>query len=617
MCRTDLAPGRQMANVVHLGRGVVWHCCELDDDGRSAAGAAQDLAPAVQVSESSKPSLTDLVESFANPLDGLDAISTAGPRPVATLVPEASKELRCCRWDGDGHYDMSRYADIGLPTLGQIIAHVRMVDKLTQQACMIVHLSSEKRRGCGAILAGAVLVLSEGFSADAAYAKIAKACPSTSANDKQRWDRFPGPFASNPATFASSVTVYDCLAGLQFARDHDWMGPRGYRGFDIAAWEMLRRKYDATWLIPGEVLAMAHPTITVKNPKFDELVLPGKRERTASRDSSDFDAPVCPSEAVIPQESPGNPLSASMTCKLFRGRGESSVSTSTPSTVASSPSPLPTPPSQASLYDMRSRNDSPNSLTSVQSPMSSNANSSASLASQAMTVDCIDDWDFYGDELEDLSNDQGELQLIGLDKQSANELELPPSQYNASEPCPNMQKTASRSTRADDFCNYLSSHGIKDIVRLNHAFECPDQIGFIQDFESHGFRVANMAFDDGDVPTKAVVKTFLTTCSKARKERSLCMAVHCMGGLGRTSVTIGTYAVAHHKISGSAWHGWARLCRPGCVQTRRQEVFLRNLGSSSRATAGLKKVSSTVISAMKRVTSFGNASVASKHSLSL
>merc|ERR1740117_1632873 len=59
---------------------------------------------------------------------------------VHVLRPEASAALGYCKWDGDGHYDLSKYnTEKMLPTLGQIVSYVRLM-QLPRDGAATVHL---------------------------------------------------------------------------------------------------------------------------------------------------------------------------------------------------------------------------------------------------------------------------------------------------------------------------------------------------------------------------------------------------------------------------------------------------------------------------------------------
>merc|ERR1719215_2445327 len=130
----------------------------------------------------------------------------------------------------------------------------------------------------------------------------------------------------------------------------------------------------------------------------------------------------------------------------------------------------------------------------------------------------------------------------------------------------------------DTFSTYLSRTAVHTVVRLNHEFECPEQSGYESVLQQVGIDVAECPFQAGSVPNKEVMREFLALCKELRgSDPGGCIAVHCMGGLGRTGVMIGAYAACFHGVRGNAFHGWTRLCRPGTIQTVRQEAFVRSI----------------------------------------
>jgi hypothetical protein len=141
--------------------------------------------------------------------------------------------------------------------------------------------------------------------------------------------------------------------------------------------------------------------------------------------------------------------------------------------------------------------------------------------------------------------------------------------------------------RRSNFLTYFLAKSIGTVFRLNATRERPDQDEWIRMLSGAGVRYLEFAFTDGRTPPKDVIKSFIAEVKQDLKTGKFA-AVHCMAGLGRTGVLIGAYAVAHHGVQGTAWHGWARMCRPGSVQTECQEVFIRGLKPRSL----LKKTSS-------------------------
>jgi hypothetical protein len=133
---------------------------------------------------------------------------------------------------------------------------------------VLVHCCSAARRASQAVLAGAALVCMEGLSAEEAFSSIARACGSRSSAES--WDRFPQPFTTTGQTSLSSLTCRDCLLALELARVRGWL-PH-YRDFDVESYRLLRAKFDASCIIPGELVAFGDPSITAMNPAFPRLL---------------------------------------------------------------------------------------------------------------------------------------------------------------------------------------------------------------------------------------------------------------------------------------------------------------------------------------------------------
>jgi protein-tyrosine phosphatase len=472
------------------------------------------------------------------------------------VVPEAWKEWCCCDWDGDGHFNMQNYAKAGLPTLGQTVAFTKLVDCAAVNACFLIVLSSTNRRAAGAVLSGASLVLSHGVSAETAWGEMLRANPLPSQDPTVAWDRFPGPFTKSGKTTANSLTVLDCLSGLQYARDLGWICLYGDQAFDLAEWNILRRKFDASWVIPGEVLALAHPLETAKNPAF-----PGLLESAA-----------VPNTAV---------------------------------TDVNKNNPFP-------KFPLQVRQVRANSEDSTSSPVSS-------LASPRIE-NCVDSWDIdYGDSYV-CDIDSPSIQLVGLDDVDTKENlddDIIPCRSHVVQPVVGRKAWdeivfGANSPKAvrlmnNSFYSLCAEENVTSVFRLNYMYECPKQDECLADFLRIGIDVHDSAFTDGEVPSKKLIKGFLASCRKARKTGQARIAMHCMAGLGRTGSLLGAYAVAHHKMPGKAFHGWVRMCRPGSVQTEAQERFLRGLTPPRESTSVLKISSATgMANAFRKVTSWGS-----------
>eukprot|EP00931_Biecheleriopsis_adriatica_P117817 TRINITY_DN93301_c0_g1_i1.p1 TRINITY_DN93301_c0_g1~~TRINITY_DN93301_c0_g1_i1.p1 ORF type:complete len:515 (-),score=74.44 TRINITY_DN93301_c0_g1_i1:129-1673(-) len=469
-----------------LGNGVFWVCCATSDDIKLRLRGSGSMDLSWQDALAMDKEVSEALQRYAD---------SSGGGKVRILFPEVMEHLEFLAWTGDGHYNMKQFAGDRLPTLGHIVSFLRMLDAAAEVSKATVIISSGIRQGAGALLAGANLVLRRGITATDAWAHIVESCDPPSPDPAEAWDKFPPPFSRSGTTSSSSLTVLDCMMALQFATDRHWM--KDYRAFDLEVWKFLREKFDATWIIPGEILAVANPWGTSQNPRFPGLLEPS--------------SPKSPKTGRSFSQSTGSPSSSSPR-------------------LASSQAGSPTG-SQAFLADI-------DYDIAVEDEVELNG----AVARE---------WEMEFD-----------MKVETLDTTALNNKLLSTEEiYQLS---------------CDSFVSLFRRKGIHGILRLNYNSECPDQVNSEQIFSQSGFEMLATPFDDGDIPPKQTVEAFHKTCKNASHRRSATV-VHCMGGLGRTGVLIGTHAVSRHEIPGTAFHGWARMCRPGSVQTAKQEMFLRSL----------------------------------------
>jgi len=151
--------------------------------------------------------------------------------------------------------------------------------------------------------------------------------------------------------------------------------------------------------------------------------------------------------------------------------------------------------------------------------------------------------------------------------------------------------------RPDDlpaFAQWLTKAvGCRLLVRANLSNERGlPKCGSYQDFFSKwGIRQLEIPFTDGTPPPHSAVKELLSAVldtlfeEDERHERreqpdfgNRCVVIHCRAGLGRSMVLIGALTVAFTPgLPASSYFGWARMVRPGSIQTPVQERFLRSL----------------------------------------
>lgn len=501
-----------------MGAGLVWYQLErgtsILKDVAYVKKASESIALSLANAGVEDPPLHDIQASLA----GCGQTGDVANGAVRVLVPELMEELDFGRWQGDGHFNASQIAERGPPTLGQIVRFVRMV---SAEKRTVVLLSSDTRRGATAIFAGAVLVLSR----PELEANIQALLPRSASTE---WGRFPPPFSADGVNSPAALTVQDCLDGLREARDRGWL----QEDFDLAGWKFLREKFDSSWIIPGEMLAMGHPSLTAINPKFPGLMLPAGK----------FDSR---------QETPQ----------------------STPSTTATAES-LPCIPDTLP-WDEGNEDDIP-------------GEEKEALIVPGLLVARPTDVGKYTEyalllkdrHFPQKSTPQGDYEACGLE--SRREFSPQANQAKSFTSVSELQLL-----RGDCFASYLDRKELGMMVRLNLEREYPDK----RYLETFGHvRCEAVEFEDGAAPSKECCRAFIDLC-RAHQESCAtgsrrAIAVHCKAGLGRTGVQVGAYIAEKYSISGRVVHGWLRLVRPGSVQTPEQERFLRSIGGTVSGSSG-------------------------------
>lgn len=260
----------------------MWLCRQPGDPLRPEAAEAAALAESLACA--GLPA-AEVLEALASAQAG-DARSG-----VLLLTPEISEGFGCCRWDGDGRFEISMWAHPGPPSLDKVVGYVRAVDEAFARGRLVIHASSYQHWGVGAVLIGAHLILSQGFSARTAWSEVLRQCPAPphALDDPAKaWDRFPLPLAVFAEPTWSSVSVFDCLMGLEAARARGWLD---HVRFDVAEFQLLRRRFDASWVIPGELLTVGSPERTAREARLDDgsplLFGPNGRQSPGTRTGSE------------------------------------------------------------------------------------------------------------------------------------------------------------------------------------------------------------------------------------------------------------------------------------------------------------------------------------------
>jgi cell division cycle 14 len=107
--------------------------------------------------------------------------------------------------------------------------------------------------------------------------------------------------------------------------------------------------------------------------------------------------------------------------------------------------------------------------------------------------------------------------------------------------------------------------GINHIVRLNHMFYDADI------FKNAGFKHTELYFDDGTVPSMAVVEKFLSLCENEEDV----FALHCKAGLGRTGTLAACLLIRKYGFTPREAIAWVRVCRPGSITGLQQNFVLK------------------------------------------
>lgn len=224
----------QLSGSTYIGDGLVW---QVRPSGAPLRPSREE---------------TEAAALLAPPANCAGCAGCAGSTCCVLLAPEDDFGRRDA-WDARVRaHDLAR---TGPPGLDQIAVYLRQVQNATRDGRIVVHVTSLAGRAAGAVLVGASLVLLRGLSPEESWAELLRSAPAPSPRPAEAWDRFPAPSSKNAETTASSLRVVDCLAGLFAACRKGWF--EGPDDFDIVAWRMLRSKFDASWVIPGELLAVA------------------------------------------------------------------------------------------------------------------------------------------------------------------------------------------------------------------------------------------------------------------------------------------------------------------------------------------------------------------------
>mmetsp|Transcript_59751 Transcript_59751/g.156695 ORF Transcript_59751/g.156695 Transcript_59751/m.156695 type:complete len:208 (-) Transcript_59751:91-714(-) len=146
-----------------------------------------------------------------------------------------------------------------------------------------------------------------------------------------------------------------------------------------------------------------------------------------------------------------------------------------------------------------------------------------------------------------------------------------------------------------DFTSFLLEAEIGFIVRTNFDKEPGmPKTGSYQaaEFMQFGLGHADIPVVDteGGLPRRTDVAKLLQVCpGLGLQKEGGGVVVHCKGGFGRSVVLACCLAIDRFDLPGAALLGWARVVRPGAINTPEQELFLQSFAGRAdmRKFAGL------------------------------
>jgi len=402
-------------------------------------------------------------------------------------------------------------------------------------AVLVRHKATTEDHANTAVLLGCYLITREGWTVH----ELVQALP------VEAGIRFPCQWDRTCRKQEPVMTVQDCWAGVQLAKELGWLhsGPAASAHLPLSISQQLRMlaEYDAAWMVPDRVLAMADPMTTIRDPN------PATCSRFSGRPHTE--------ESLWDMEPP---TAQRRDTSHQRQVTQETCDTSDLESDALSTGELVPPCAgyarKVSVENVESTSTAPN----IDGPQ------------QRLLV-------YPGERPEDRTSTDSVASVCKRD--------------NRDEQISTMARSG---VDIPDFVTFCRKNRIATVVRTNSGQE----EGLVEDGGSyhpaelrrHGIRHVDLFVNDtrGSLPRVDVIQQFLD-CAKhmglidkddaqSASDESPVLLVHCKSGFGRSVLLACCLMVFQYDVPGRALLGWARLVRPGAITVREQEVFLCDLG---------------------------------------